>query len=122
MAIVETALVASTKFVSTGFPPVSTQRIVSPIEILKLENTGHGVIRGTVGVEGETGFSTLHRKISIFRQKDGLFLSSIWSNAVTGAYEFKYLDEKLSYFVIAFDYTGEFGALIGDNIRPEIIT
>lgn len=42
-----------------------------------------------------------------------------WSDAVTGAYLFTDIDLVEKYYVVAFDYTNDFRAVIADNLTPE---
>ena len=44
-----------------------------------------------------------------------------WSDPVTGAYDFRHIALK-PYFVVAFDHTHNFRAVIADRVMPEAMT
>lgn len=80
---------------------------------------GAGRIAGTVKVTPNT---PVHRRIRLFDEKTGLLVREAWSDEVTGAYSFDYVDMTRSYTVIGFDYTLNYRAVIADNLTPERIT
>ena len=63
----------------------------------------------------------IKRKVRLVRERDGLVVRETWSDANTGQYEFRYIDELQTWTVIAYDYEQNFRAVIADGITPEII-
>ena len=45
--------------------------------------------------------------VHLHKQKNGRLLAAKWSDPVTGAYQFKFVEEGV-FYVIAFDHTGAF--------------
>lgn len=78
---------------------------------------GVGRVRGTIKEKGTVN-TPLHRKVRLIREKDGLVIREAWSDPVTGAYDFKYVDEAQTFTVISYDYTGAYRAVIADNQVP----
>ena len=79
---------------------------------------GRGRIAATVK-EKATPDLPVYRRVRLFRDRDGLMIAETWSNPVTGAYAFEYIDQSYTYSVISYDHTGNFRAVIADNLTPE---
>jgi hypothetical protein len=81
---------------------------------------GIGQVSGSVKEKG-TPDAPLHRKVWLIVQNSGMVIRETWSNATTGAYEFRDIRQGVPYTVIAFDYTGTYRAVIADNQTEELI-
>jgi hypothetical protein len=80
--------------------------------------TGRGRVSGTVKQKG-TPDAPVHRQVRLIREKDGLVLrggDDCWSDPVTGAYSFDYIDELQSWAVVAHDHTFAFRDQIASNL------
>lgn len=82
---------------------------------------GIGRVYGTVQRKTDPANTPLKRKVRLVRERDGLVVRETWSDANTGEYEFRYIDELQTWTVIAYDYEQNFRAVIADGITPEII-
>ena len=63
----------------------------------------------------------VYRKVRLFRQRDGMLIREQWSHPVSGAYDFRYVDELQTYTVIGYDHTGTYNGVIAANITPELM-
>ena len=79
---------------------------------------GRGRIAATVKEKAAPDLP-VYRRVRLFRDRDGLMIAETWSNPVTGAYAFEYIDQSYTYSVISYDHTGNFRAVIADNLTPE---
>ena len=82
---------------------------------------GVGRVYGTVQRKTDPANTPLKRKVRLVRERDGLVVREVWSDAVTGGYDFRYIDELQTWTVIAYDHEHNFRAVIADGITPEII-
>lgn len=76
---------------------------------------GIGRVRGTVKQKG-TPDAPVFRKVRLVRERDGLVIREQWSDRVTGAYDFQYVDELQTWTVISYDYLNNFRAVVADNL------
>lgn len=63
----------------------------------------------------------LRRRVQLYNQRDSRLVREVWSDPVTGEYSFDNIRGDTKYFVIAFDHTGHYRAVIADNLTPEPI-
>lgn len=82
---------------------------------------GRGRVFGTVERKDDPANTLLKRKVRLVRERDGLVVREAWSDAVTGEYDFRYIDELQTWTVIAYDYEQNFRAVIADNLTPEVM-
>jgi len=75
---------------------------------------GTGRITGTVTVKG----TPAHRRVILLERKTHIVVRSTWA-AGDGTYSFDWLDPNLTYTIIAHDYTGQYNAVVADNVTPE---
>ena len=78
---------------------------------------GVGRIAGTVREKSSPSNLPLIRRVTLFHQKSGARVSEMWSNAA-GEYAFECLDTKQTFFVVAFDYLGNYRGVVADNLVP----
>lgn len=58
------------------------------------------------------------RRVVLIEERSGRVVSETWSNPQTGAYTFGELRPQARYTVLAYDHTGNFAAVIADNLSP----
>ena len=76
---------------------------------------GIGRVRGTVK---ETGMpnSPVFRRVRLIRERDGMLMREVWSDKVTGAYDFTYIDELQTWTVVSYDHLHNYRAVVADNL------
>ena len=83
--------------------------------------SGMGRVYGTVQRKTDPVNTPLKRKVRLVREHDGLVVREAWSDAVTGEYDFRYIDELQTWTVIAYDHEHSFRAVIADGVIPEVM-
>lgn len=81
--------------------------------------TSRGRIVGTVKRKADPANIPLRRRVRLYRDRDGLLIQETWSDAVTGAYEFRWFEEWDSYSVVADDYTGNLRSVVASRLTVE---
>ena len=81
---------------------------------------GIGRVKGTVTTKGSPN-QPVHRKVRLIRERDGVVIREVWSNAATGEYDFQYVDEAQRYTVVSYDHLHNYRAVIADNLTPELM-
>lgn len=79
---------------------------------------GAGRIAGTVKLDSTPDYP-VWRRVRLFDRRDNRLVREAWSDPVTGAYSFEYINPGRTYVVIAYDHTGVFNAEIRDSVTPE---
>lgn len=77
---------------------------------------GIGRVRGTVKEKGTASNVPVFRKVRLIRERDGLTVREQWSDKITGAYDFTFIDELQTWTVISYDHEHDFRAVIADNL------
>ena len=75
---------------------------------------GHGFIQDVVTIQGMPAA----RRVRLFDQRTAKLVGETWSSA-SGVYRFEYLDQTLTYFVVADDWQWAFDLVAHGNIVPE---
>lgn len=75
-----------------------------------------GIIEGNTTDENGQPVS---RRVRAFERKSGRIVRETWSNSA-GFYRFEELDPNKRFTIVAHDYTGEWNAVIADNVTPEV--
>jgi hypothetical protein len=104
--------------------PATNLTIVSgrvPDFRLGILGTGRGRIAGTVKDKASPSNIPAHRRVRLLRERDALLVRELWSDPVTGAYSFDFIDEAIPYTVLSYDHTGVFQAVVANNLTPELI-
>lgn len=72
------------------------------------------------GTTSNTGTPTVpvRRRVRLHDQPSGRAIREVWSNATTGAYSFESIRQG-TYYVTAFDHTGQYGGVIETDLTPE---
>jgi len=81
---------------------------------------GNGRIAGTVKIDSTPDYP-VWRRVRLFDKRDNRLVREVWSDPVTGAYVFEYINPARLYVVIAYDHTGAYNAEIRDAITPELM-
>ncbi|MBY0572044.1 MAG: hypothetical protein K2P84_00050 [Undibacterium sp.] len=81
---------------------------------------GPGQIQGTVKQAHIPNDLPLRRRVRLHRKIDGQLICETWST-LDGAYAFNDVPVQ-PYYIITFDHTGTYNAVIADSIVPEIFT
>lgn len=82
---------------------------------------GIGRVYGTVKRKADPANAPLKRRVRLVRERDGLVMREAWSDAATGEYDFRYIDELQKWTVVAYDHVHDFRAVIADNITPDLL-
>lgn len=82
-----------------------------------LKNAGSYRITGTTKNTG-TPPVPVGRLVRLHDQRSGEIVLQVWSDATTGAYSFDSIRAGV-FYVVSFDHTNTFGAVIADNLTPE---
>ena len=101
-------------------PLLATLRALRPGAVSSGINVNWGgnfKVAGTVKEAGSPN-KPVYRRVVLHDQLTGLLVQSVWSNPTTGTYSFDRIKTGL-YYVVSFDYTGNFRAVIADNQVPE---
>jgi hypothetical protein len=81
---------------------------------------GNGRIVGTVGIKGSPN-TPVQRRVRLIDEKTGLMVREVFSDPVTGAYEFLYVAMEHKYTVMTYDYENNYRAVVADNITAEFV-
>ena len=76
---------------------------------------GIGRVTGTVATKGSPNVP-VWRKVRLIRDRDGLLIRELWSDPVTGEYDFRYVDEAQTFTVVTYDHLNNYRAVIADNL------
>lgn len=85
----------------------------------RFDREDSGVYRIT-GTTKNTGTPELpvRRRVRLHDQPSGRVVREVWSDATTGAYTFDRI-RMGTYYVTAFDHTGQFSGVIETDVTPE---
>ncbi len=84
------------------------------------ETGGSGRIAGSVKVDSNPDYP-VWRRVRLFDQRDNRLVAETWSDPVTGAYSFDYINPDRLYVVVSYDHTGVYNAEILDALAPELM-
>lgn len=81
---------------------------------------GKGRIAGTVNIDSTPDYP-IWRRVRLFDRRDNRLVRETWSDPVTGAYAFEYINAARQYVVIAYDHSGVYNAEVLDALTPELM-
>ena len=81
---------------------------------------GNGRIAGTVKVDSSPDYP-VWRRVRLFDRRDNRLVRETWSDPVTGAYAFEYINPARLYVVVSYDHTGVYSAEALDAMTPELM-
>lgn len=110
---------AAQRFANSEVGSIALGKVQTPRSARDMVFGGRGQISGTVKVDS-TPDVPVHRRVRLFRDRDGVMVQETWSDKVTGAYEFNDIEEGATYSVVSYDYLHDFRAVIADNLTPEV--
>ncbi len=79
---------------------------------------GNGKITGSVKVDSTPDYP-VWRRVRLFCERDNRLVGETWSDSVTGAYAFEYINAALTYTVIAYDHTGFYNGQIRTGVTAD---
>lgn len=82
---------------------------------VELYNVGTYSISGTTSNKALPSNLPAYRRVRLHDQPSGRALREVWSDETTGAYSFDNIRAG-TFFIIGFDHTGTYGAVIADGI------
>lgn len=107
------------KKIPSYISPSNTNKLLNAsLRIQKTYHMGPGRILGTVKEAHLPSDIPLSRRVRLHRKSDGMLIDETWSNA-TGNYAFTNIAIQ-KYYVVAFDHTDTYNAVIKDSVTPEI--
>lgn len=105
--------------------PITTSELGSPGSAVPAQRPwqtkGRGRVAGTVKEKATPSNVPVHRRVRLYRELDGQLVCTVWSDPITGAYEFYGVPLGVKFTVISHDYAGIFRAVLADNIEAEVI-
>lgn len=103
-------------------PSVLTHKLEpSLFKFVDVENGGNARIYGTTKVKSGNGKEPLRSRVHLLRQIDKLLIQSVWSDVVTGAFEFRGLSPNQKYLVLAEDGAGSFRPVAASQLVGEVL-
>jgi hypothetical protein len=114
---------ANDRVVLAGVPASGTSTPVS-VNVATMGDwldPGLGRVRGTVKLTGTPSNTPVRRKVRLIREFDNLLIREVWSNPVTGVYDFQNVRMDYVYTVLSYDYTGLNRAVVADGQIPELM-
>lgn len=117
----DTALPKVCSALNTSPPPAIGAWVATPSVGVMADayDSGKYRITGTTKRKG-TPDSPTRVRVCLFDQLSKRLARETWSDAATGAYAFTCLRSG-TYFVVSFDHTGAFNAVIADNVASELM-
>ena len=92
----------------------------SPSKLLDVECGGQGRIYGTVARKSTPANVPLRRRVRLHRSVDGYLARETWSKA-DGSYEFREINERYEYDVIAWDHEMQEFSTVANNQLAEVM-
>ena len=90
------------------------------LRVLKdMEFGGNGRIYGTTKAKGTSNVPTRSRVV-LLRQRDKALARETWSDAATGAFEFRHIDTRQAWLVLAEDAAGGFRPVAASQLVAEV--
>ena len=84
-----------------------------------VEHGGPGRIWGTTKAKGTPNVPTRSRVV-LLRQRDKALARETWSDAATGAFEFRHIDTRQAWLVLAEDAAGGFRPVAASQLVAEV--
>lgn len=109
------------KILAGTLPVTGNARLLSPpIKSLKDVNWGGFYkITGTLKVDDTPTDIPVHRLLILLVEPMMIRVSAVWSDAVTGAYEFNNIRGDYRYTVLGMDYQHDYRGVVADNLIPD---
>ena len=104
-----------------GLPVTPSETLGSYSALRPWQFKGRGRIAGTVKEKASPSDKPVRRRVRLYREPDGRLIRTVWSDPVTGAYEFYGIPMDARYTVVSHDYNALYRAVLADNLAPELI-
>lgn len=104
-----------------GLPVTTSETLGSYSALRPWQFKGRGRIAGTVKEKANPTDKPVARRVRLYREPDGRLIRTVWSDPVTGAYEFYGIPMDAKYTVVSHDYLSLYRAVLADNLAPELI-
>lgn len=78
-------------------------------------NGGSGTVAGTVKEKNTPANTPLARRVLLIEEASRMTIRETWSDAVTGAFEFRGVKQGVKYSTISYDHLHNYRAVIADN-------
>jgi hypothetical protein len=78
-------------------------------------NGGLGTVSGTVKEKNTPANTPLARRVLLIDEASRMAIREVWSDAVTGAFEFRGVKQGVKYSTISYDHLRNYRAVIADN-------
>lgn len=105
--------------VGTPLPDFNILEFTPQTSFMDAYHGGRGIIRATVKRKNTPENTPLRRKVLLIDEASNLVIRKMWSDSVTGAYEFLGIREGRKYTVLSYDYTNTYRAVIANGQIPE---
>lgn len=102
---------------AVDLPPTTAHGHLREFPFFDVFNGGLGLIIGTVKEKSLPANVPLARKVWLMDEASGMVVRETWSDATTGAYEFRGVKQGVKYTVLAYDYTHTYRAVVADNLE-----
>lgn len=120
-AMVPTLRAAPGALSAFAMPAKSARREAAITGSRDLYFGGNGQIADTVKKKSGSTTVPVARRVRLHEQLSGIVVAETWSST-DGAYRFSNLNRAYTYYVLAFDHTGEYPAgVIAENLVPEVM-
>lgn len=103
-------------------PDGAAYRILSTRTFADVYNGGWGIVAGTVKQKGTPVNTPLRRKVVLIDEQSRLVIRETWSDAITGAYEFRGVKAGVPYTVLSYDHTGVNFPAVVDRQYAELMS
>jgi hypothetical protein len=91
---------------------------IETIRLSDRQDGGNYQIVSTVEIDSSPDIP-VHRKVRLFCARSGRLVRETWSDAATGAYEFRHI-RRGPWVIVAHDYTGTYNAVIADPMLANL--
>jgi hypothetical protein len=118
-AALRTAAIASQVAASAGVPSHGARRAAGLQLARDVEFGGNGRLWGTTKAKGTPNVPTRSR-VMLLRQRDKALARETWSDAATGAFEFRDIDTRQAWLVLAEDAAGGFRPVAASQLVAEV--
>ncbi|SFF14726.1 hypothetical protein [Paracidovorax wautersii] len=99
--------------------PLRVAGLDGPALALDAEFGGAGRVWGTTAIKGSPDVP-VRARVLLLRQRDKLVAREVWSDPVTGAFEFRGIDPSQAWLTLAEDASGNFRPVAASNLTAQV--
>lgn len=85
-----------------------------------IEYGGAGRIYGSTKIRGTPTDQPMRARVLLLHQRSKLPVRQTWSDALTGAFEFRGMDSAQEFLVLAEDAAGQLRPVAASRLAPEV--